>query len=278
MAKSFVSMAVGAALKDGFIKSLEDPISDYLPWYSRPDDRQKVRIKHLLTMSSGIAFDEHYLNPLAFPARANYGDHLQALVQNYRPLQPPGEVFDYQSGNTQLLAFIVEAATGKTLSAYFSEKIWQPIGASQTAFWSLDREQGMEKGFCCFNSNARDFARIGRLFLDSGLVDGQQILPSEYIASAVSRAPLREADGTPCMRYGYQWWIWNYKDRDIFYARGIKGQYIICIPDLNTVVVRLGHKRKKPEGYEPPPEFFTLVDIAINQVETRNKGLSLLGI
>lgn len=271
MAKSFVGMAIGAALQENKIKSLDDPVVKYLPWYGKPADAHVVTIRHLLTMSSGINFDEHYINPFAFPARANYGDNLKKLVHNYRPDKKPGQIFDYQSGNTQLLALLVEAATGESLSEYFSKKIWQPIGAMDSAYWSLDRELGVEKGFCCFNSNARDFARIGRLFLDSGRVEGIQVLPEKFVKESVTPANLLENDGTGCRRYGFQWWLWNYKGHRIFYARGIKGQYIICMPALDMVVVRLGHKRKKPEGFEPPPEFFTLVDIALQQAEARNK-------
>jgi CubicO group peptidase (beta-lactamase class C family) len=270
MAKSFVSMAIGKALSEGAIKSLDDPIVRYIPWYGQPGDAHIVTIRHLLTMSSGIAFDEHYLNPFAFPAKANYGYDLKSLVVNYRPADTPGKVFDYQSGNTQLLAFVVEAATGVSISEYFSKKIWQPLGAQHAAYWSLDSEDGMEKGFCCFNSNARDFALLGRLFLDSGKVDGQQILPANFVAESITKAKLLEADGTTCMRYGYQWWLWNYKGVDVFYARGIKGQYIICVPSLDMVIVRLGHKRKKPIGYEPPPEFITLLDVAFEQADRIN--------
>jgi hypothetical protein len=159
MAKTFVSILTGAALADGKIKSLDQPVSDFLPEYKEADN-SKLTIRHLLTMSSGINFDENYVSPFAYPAQAYYGSDLHKLTYGYKVTEDGGKVFKYLSGNTELLGFVIQKATGKTLSEYMSEKIWKPVGAKHNAYWSLDAKDGMEKAYCCFNSNALDFARL----------------------------------------------------------------------------------------------------------------------
>ncbi|MGZ4158485.1 MAG: serine hydrolase domain-containing protein, partial [Bacteroidia bacterium] len=157
------------------------------------------------------------------------------------------------------------AATGKKISVYASEKLWQPIGAKNPAFWSLDHKDGMEKAYCCFNSNARDFARLGELYLDSGKWNGKQIISTEYVLNSTKCADLLDADGNKNDQYGYAWWIIpNYKGHYIFYARGILGQYILCIPDQKMVVVRLGRKREKGKpGENHPSDVYSYIDAAL---------------
>jgi CubicO group peptidase (beta-lactamase class C family) len=141
-----------------------------------------------------------------------------------------------------LLGLIVEKATGKSLSRYASEKLWQPLGAEHPALWSTDKKDGVEKAFCCFNSNARDFARIGQLMLDSGRWKGNEIISPDYYAQSITPCNIPDNSGQPVNYYGYQWWLCP-SFPGVFYARGILGQYIIIIPSKNMVVVRLGHKR-----------------------------------
>ncbi|MGB0402510.1 MAG: serine hydrolase domain-containing protein [Salibacteraceae bacterium] len=259
MAKSLVSMAIGAALQDGFIESLDQTIDTYLPEFNGGDS---VSIKNLLTMSSGIDFDENYLNPFAYPAKANYGTDLKSLTLGYKWYKTGGENFEYLSGNTQLLAFIIEKATKMTLSEYFSSRIWSKVGAKNSALWSLDAKDGNEKAFCCFNSNARDFARLGKLYLNKGTWNGVQLVPDWYVEESVSPFDFKEIDGPKCKRYGYQWWLTEYNNKPVFYARGILGQYIIVIPEDNLVICRLGHKRIKPKNYDPPGELEKYIEMA----------------
>jgi CubicO group peptidase (beta-lactamase class C family) len=215
-------------------------------------------------MSSGINFDENYVSPFAYPAQAYYGSDLHKLTYGYKVTEESGKVFKYLSGNSELLGFILQKATGKTLSEYMSEKLWKPLGAKNSAFWSLDAKDGMEKAYCCFNSNALDFARLGELYLDSGKWNGQQIISAEYVARSIEPAPLNDVDGKKNNLYGYAWWlIPDYKGHSIFYARGILGQYIICIPDKKMVVVRLGSKREKPKGNNHPADVFYYIDAAL---------------
>lgn len=264
MAKTFVSILVGAAIDEGKIKSVDQPVSDFLPEF-KDDGKAKLTIKHLLTMSSGINFDEDYVSPFAYPAQAYYGSDLKKLTYNYKTVEEPGKVFNYLSGNSELLGFILEKATGKTISDYASEKLWKPLGAVHPAYWSLDHKDGTEKAYCCFNSNARDFARVGELFLDSGKWKGVQLISTEYVLNSVKLADLVDDLGKKNDKYGYGWWLMpNYKGHDIFYARGILGQYIICIPDKKMVVVRLGKKREKSlTPHSHTADVFAYIDAAL---------------
>ncbi len=264
MAKTVVSILLGCALQDGSVKSLDQPVGDFLPEY-KEGNFSKITLRHLVTMSSGVAFDEDYVNPLAYPAEAYYGSDLRTLTMNYKETnEAPGITFRYLSGNTQVLGFALMKATGKTLSDYASEKLWVPMGCEQPAFWSLDAENGIEKSFCCLNSNARDFARIAKLYLDSGRWNGTQIVPEDYVLNSIVPTSLKNEDGTPCVTYSYAWWlIPEYKGHHIFYARGILGQYVIAIPDLDMIVVRLGEKRLPSHADDIPADVYYYLDAAM---------------
>jgi CubicO group peptidase (beta-lactamase class C family) len=264
MSKTIVSILIGAAIDEGKIKSVDQPIGDFLPEY-KEGKGAAIKIKHLLTMSSGINFDENYINPFSYPAVAYYGNDINEILQHYKAVAEPGKIFKYLGGNTQLLCSILEKATGKTLSDYASEKLWIPIGAKNIAYWSLDHQNGTEKASCCFNSNARDFARIGKLYLDSGKWNGKQLIPLDYVLNSIQPADLIDESGKKNEKYGYQWWlIPGYKGHDIFYARGILGQYIFCIPDKKMLVIRLGHKREKQiPGQDHPADVYYYIDAAL---------------
>jgi CubicO group peptidase (beta-lactamase class C family) len=261
MAKSIVGVLTGIAVKEGKI-GLDDPVAKYLPEFAG-GDKQKVTVRHLLTMSSGINFDEDYVSPFAYPAKAYYGSELEKLSTGYKVTEEPGKVFKYLSGNTALLSFVLEKATGMTLSKYASEKLWKPVGAEHEAFWSLDHDNGVEKAYCCFNSNARDFARLGKLYLRNGRWNDKQLLDSSFVTEAISPAKLNDEQGKPNEAYGYSWWVM--KDADghkVGYARGILGQYIFVIPELDLVVVRLGKKRDKERVNDHPKDTFLYLQAA----------------
>lgn len=263
-AKTIVSILIGVAIDEGKIKSVDEPIGDFLPEY-KEGKGAPITIKHLLTMSSGINFDENYINPFSYPAVAYYDTDINGILKNYKAVDEPGKVFKYLGGNTQLLASILEKVTGKTVSDYASEKLWIPIGAKNTAYWSLDKKDGTEKASCCFNSNARDFARIGKLYLDSGKWNGKQLVSLDYVLNSIKPADLIDESGKKNEKYGYQWWtIPQYKGHDIFYMRGILGQYVLCIPDQKMIVIRLGHKREKTTpGQDHPGDVYHYVDAAL---------------
>jgi CubicO group peptidase (beta-lactamase class C family) len=270
MAKSIISILVGIAIKEGKIKSVHQPLSDFLPEYTE-GEKSKITIQHLLTMSSGIDFDESYNDPLGFAAEAYYGNDLRKLVFKYGMKTQPGKNFEYMSGNTQLLGFVLKKATGMTVSEYASQKLWIPIQAKQDAYWSLDNKEGNEKAYCCFNSNARDFARIGKLYLDSGKWGSKQIVPEEYVLQSIQPAPIAD-EGKPNQSYGYSWWLLPHytpssfstkRAYNIFYARGILGQYIVVIPELKMIIVRLGKIREKESVKGHPLDLYWYIEAAL---------------
>jgi CubicO group peptidase (beta-lactamase class C family) len=262
MAKSFLSMMVGCAIEEGKIKSVDQKVGDFIPEYN-VGDNTKITIRHLLTMSSGINWTERYKNPFGITARAYYGTNLSKMVLNRRLKEEPGVTFRYLSGTSQLLAIVIERATGQKVSDYFSEKIWKPIGARNAAKWSLDRKDGLEKAFCCFNSNAQDFARIGQLMLDKGNWKGKQLIPESWVEESTKPASeLKLPDGTPVNFYGYQWWMKDHKGHHVIAARGLFGQYIFIIPDKDAVIVRLGNRcRYKSAAY--PSDIDLWLDVAL---------------
>jgi CubicO group peptidase (beta-lactamase class C family) len=264
MAKSIVSLMIGCLKDEGKIKSLDQPITDFI-LQLKGEEYKKITIKDLLTMSSGLDWDEAYSSAFSKTTQAYYGNDLPELVTSLKPAELPGKIFRYKSCDAQLLSMIIEKASGKRLAEYASEKLWKPLGAEHDAFWSLDHENGSEKAYCCFNSNARDFARIGQMLLDSGQFNGKQVVSKEYIRQATSPAAwLHNASGKTCDWYGYQIWMLTYKGMKINYARGILGQYIFVIPEKNAVVVRLGHKRSEIKRDGIPDDIFNYLDAAFS--------------
>ena len=239
MAKSWVGTLIGVAIKDGDIKSVDQKVCDFLPNFCKGKNTE-LTIKDLLTMSSGLNWTENYYNPIGQTAQAYYGSDVKGLMMGLKVVETPGKVFKYHSSCSQLLAFIVEEATDKTISEYASEKLWKPIGAKHPALWNIDKKDGDEKAFCCINSNARDFARLGKLYMHNGNWNGLQIIDSSYAKEATSVVDLLDENGNKNINYGYQFWMTNYKDMHIYYARGLLGQYVICIPEKDMIIVRLG--------------------------------------
>ena len=255
MAKSFTALCIGKAIEDGHIQSLDQKVADFVPEFNTVA-KSKITIRHLLSMSSGIDFGESYGDPFGFMAKAYYGTDLYELTVNKAVQHPAGRVWKYQGGNTLLLSFIVKEATGQSLSDYFSEHFWKPLGASQNALWSLNKEGGLERSYCCFYSNARDFARIGQLILDSGQWQGKQIIPSSFLVESFQAVMIPSEENKNIDYYGLHWWLGDYDGVKFVYARGIQGQYIVAIPDWDMVVVRLGHKRDPKKGVRIPEDLF----------------------
>ena len=251
VAKSIVSVLIGVAVKENKIKDIDEPIGNYLEDF-KEGDKGKITIKHLLTMSSGLNWDESYASPFSMTTEAYYGKDLPYLMSRMEAVDSPGKYFKYLSGNTQLLAMVLQKVTGKTVSEYAHEKLWEPLGMENDALWCLDKDGGNEKAFCCVNSNACDFAKIGSLYLHKGNWKGKQILDSGYVNESVSPVQLKNlSDNSPVNFYGLHWWLVpETKGIKAFYARGIQGQYIIVIPEKNIVIVRLGEKRGKKVGVE----------------------------
>ncbi len=244
-AKSFVGLLVGCALGDGKIKSLDESVGNYLPAFSK-GEKKAITIRHLLMMSAGLDWEESGKNPLSDNAESYYGTDLYTHVTGQEAIEKPGVRFEYQSGNTELLGFVLEKATGKQLSAYAEEKLWKQIGTEHDAYWSLDKENGDEKSFCCLYSTSRDFARLGKLINQQGKWNGKQLVPEAYMQEFVSNPSMTTEDKVPNYRYGLH--IWTYLGNSahpVYYCRGILGQFIISIPSKNLVIVRTGSKRGK---------------------------------
>lgn len=241
MAKSVVSLLIGIALEEGKIKSLDDKISDYIPEFDREKTNQ-ISIKDVLTMSAGFKYVESYFNIFGKTAATYYGDNLNEIIGKLKVKKEPGKVHYYSSAETQVLGWILENVYQQPLAKILSEKIWTKIGAEHDALWSTDKPGGNAKAFCCLNSNARDFARLGQLVLQQGKWNDEQIVPASYIKDATSPASWLKYEDQAVDFYGYQIWIMNYKGMKIPYFWGILGQFIIIVPEKNAVIIRLGEK------------------------------------
>lgn len=248
--KSIVGLLAGIAYDEGYIESLDDKVGKYLPEFQGGD---RVTVRNLLTMSSGLDWDESYSSLFSKTTQAYYGDHIRELVMNLKVVEEPGKKYSYKSGDTQLLAFVIEAALARggkegeaqTISDYAARKLWQPIGACNDALWNLDREGGDEKTYCCFNTTARDLAHVARLVMNNGNWNGKQVISEAYLREAVTPAAYLEnefGDGA-LDYYGFQIWIVNYGGMKFPAFRGLGGQYVFMIPEKNAIVIRLGHKR-----------------------------------
>ena len=244
--KSIVGVLTGIAIGEGLISD-DDAVGKYIPEFNSGEN-SKLKIRHLLTMSSGLNWDESYSSLFSLTTEAYYGTNLNQLITNLKVVVEPGKTFRYMSCNTVLLAMIVSKASGMTISAYAEQKLWNPIGASQPAYWSLDHNEGLEKSYCCFYSTARDLAKIGKLYLDSGIWNGQRIVPADFVRESLTPNNCLDENGHPVDYYGYQWWLTAIDDHKIFYARGILGQYVVVIPDKKIIFVRLGKKRGEKTG------------------------------
>lgn len=265
VAKSIVSVLIGVALQEGKIKSLDQPVKDFLPSFAE-DGKEIITIRHLLMMSSGLNWSESGGNPFSDNAEAYFGTDLEGQITDLERIEEPGKEFKYLSGNSQVLAFVLKIATGESVSNLAAKDLWGPLGAESDALWNLDKVGGNEKAFCCFYATARDFCRIGKLYLNGGAWNGKQIVPAEYVALSCLPAPIL-ADGAPNIRYGLHWWTENYKNLDFFYARGINGQYIIVVPEKDIIVFRAGHMRLKNNERGHPEDLYQYVDAALELVK-----------
>ena len=235
VAKSFTSTLVGAALRDGAIKSMDDKVSDYIP-EMKGSAYNDVSLRQLLTMTSGVKWNEDYADPNSDVARFNGHkpeDGVDSLVSYMRRLPrevPAGTRWHYSTGETNLVGVLLARAVQKPLATYLSEKIWVPAGMEQQATWILNRS-GQEISGCCIQASPRDYARFGLFILGGARVGGQSLVPDGWLAEATSQ---RTGIDRPDRGYGYQWW--TYTD-GTFAARGIFGQGIFIDPKRRIVIV-----------------------------------------
>lgn len=244
MAKSYVCGLLGKAIMEGYIENLEQPVGDFFPQYLEGLSG-KVTVGDLASMASGSSWKENYYWPINITAKAYYGKELEETIFGVSTVKTPGQSFEYSSGDTQLLAMVIEKATGKKLYNYLSESLWIPLESENDALWQLDSEaNGLVKAYCCIASNAKDFARLGKLYKDFGRWKGTQILDSAFVAKSIKP---RFKDSP---QYGYGFWLKTQNDKSFFMMEGHLGQCVVVSPSDNLIVVRLG-RGKKSFGHNP---------------------------
>lgn len=244
MTKSITSVLVGAALEDGLVKSLDDPVTDYLPEL-KGGGYDGVSIRHVLEMRSGVDYQERYDFENPGDAARN---HIDALVKNaarfadaaraIERIHPPGTVFQYKTLDTAVLGWLIERVSGQTVAAYTARRLWEPLGAESDGFYIMDGQPGVGREFsgAGFNATLRDFARFGLMMLNGGMANGRRIVSADWVArstrSAIEEDPQRGG-------YGYQWWTMG--SSDAYAAQGLQGQYVYVDPATRTVVVKLSY-------------------------------------
>jgi CubicO group peptidase (beta-lactamase class C family) len=239
VAKSFLSTLVGIAIDEGLIGSVGDPVTEYLPELAERDPRfERIRLRDLLTMSSGIRYEEQSLPlPWGDDVDTYYGTDMRDLaLSSTQIVRPPGQEWLYNNYHPLLLGLVLERATGMTVSDYMATRLWQPLGAEADATWNLDSEaSGFEKMESGMNATPLDFARFGQLFLHDGVWNGARIVSQDWVRVATAA----DTSTDPAENYQYFWWI-DTERPGRFYALGNFGQYIYVAPDSGTVIVRNG--------------------------------------
>ncbi|MCI3131608.1 serine hydrolase domain-containing protein [Phenylobacterium aquaticum] len=236
VAKSVTATLVGAAVKDGYIKSLDDPVTAYIPQL-KGSAYEGVSVRHLITMTSGVKWNEDYTDPNSDVAKVGFSTDeagVNPVVSYMRKLpreSAPGAKFVYKTGETDLVGILVSNAVGKPLSTYLSEKIWAPFGMEQDAIW-MDDIAGHERGGCCMSMTLRDYARLGQFTLEGGKAGGVQVVPDGWMADATAEHVKFPAGSGVETGYGYFWWLIPHG----YAAEGIFGQEVIIYPKEKLVI------------------------------------------
>ena len=270
MAKSYASALVGIAIDEGYIKSENEPITNYIPGLLKKDKRfESITIRNLLTMSSGIKYEEGGDLPWSEEAddtKTYYSTDLRELALNCRIEGKPGAYFEYNNYNPLLVGLILERATGMSVSRYLQEKLWKPMGMEADGSWSLDSTRsGFEKMESGVNARARDFGRFGMLFAGEGDWEGRQLISRGWVEES-TRVDTRT---DPSLEYQYFWWVDTPDDKTShFSARGKYGQYIYVAPEKDLVIVRLG----KAEGEKGYDYWIDLFERLATKLDTSVKG------
>ncbi|WP_336027288.1 serine hydrolase domain-containing protein [Geodermatophilus sp. FMUSA9-8] len=238
VAKSVLSTLVGLAIERGYIGSLEDPVTTYVPELLDRDPRfAEVTLRHLVTMSSGLSYEEQGL-PWSDDALTYYAPDLRALALTAEVEEPPGRTWLYNNYNPLLVGMVLERAVGEPVEEFAAEALWGPMGAEADASWSADSTaSGFPKMESGFNARALDYARFGLLFAREGRAGDRQVVPADWVAEATAR----DTSGDPAEHYQYWWWV-DTEREGRFSARGNKGQFVYVDPATDVVVVRTGRE------------------------------------
>lgn len=242
--KSVTSALIGMAIADGYVDSVEQPITDFIPELAS-EGFADVTIHHLLTMTSGSSYQEND-NPFGEHVILNYTPRLEQRILEFETEAPPGSVFRYKSGDNALLGLaLARTLAPETITEYAQRRLWTPLGMQDRGIWTIDHAgDGLEKTWCCLATSARDLGRFGQLFLQMGAWGGDQIVPASWVQQSTSAKVSgdqwsEEYRAAGWRGYGYQWWLASERDGDYF-ALGKDGQFLYVNPATRTVVVRLG--------------------------------------
>ena len=242
MAKSITVSLLGKAIMDGKIRSFDQPVGDFFDEY-KTGFGAELTIGNLASMSSGMEWSEKYYSIINITSESYLTDDLRSLILKQKIIKKPGQKFRYSSGDTQLLGMVIEKATNTNLSEYLRNNFIIPMGFENQALWQLDsKESGMEKAYCCFASNAKDFARFGKLYKNNGKWNNEILLDSTFINKATNPV----FDTSPY--YGYGWWLYNYNGKKVFTMNGHRGQFVIVFPEEDIIIVRLGDKNQEGDN------------------------------
>ena len=244
VAKSFISALIGIAIDQGYINSVDDTVTVYVPQL-KDSAYDGVRIKDILQMSSGASWNEDYSDPNSDINRSvrifALGGSLDEFTASLKNEKKPGTFNRYNSTDTQVLGMLLREATGISVTQYMQKMLWDPIGAEDNAYWLLDSEN-MEVAYGGFNATARDYAKLGELYRLEGNINGTQIVPSNWIQASITPDAAHLMPGENALSdyplgYGYQWWIPD--DSGDFMAIGVYNQFIYVSPQNNVVAVQL---------------------------------------
>lgn len=247
-AKSMISIAIGEALADRSIKSLNDKVTKYIPELKSNPAFEQITLKNLLDMKSGLEFQDALGGIVkAFfsdEAKYYYTDDMKAQLMKVKLVNKPGTVWVYKSIDPILLGWVLKKATGKSVAQYFEASIWKKIGAEYNATWGLDQINGLTNTASRFQVTAIDFAKIGRLYLNKGRFNGKQVIPEDWVDQSVNIGAEKPASakGWQKSAHHYLWWIPQEGDKGDYAAEGMLGQRLYVDPKTNTIIVQFaGH-------------------------------------
>jgi CubicO group peptidase (beta-lactamase class C family) len=245
MSKSFTSALLGMAIDDGLITGVDQPLTDFVPELTA-QGFDTVTFHHLLNMMSGSDYVEND-NPFGEHVIFNFTPNLEEEILSIKMERPPGELYRYKTGDNALIGLALDRALGEeTITEYTQRRLWTPLGMEDRGVWTIDHEgDGLEKTWCCLAASARDLAKLGRLYLNGGVWDGEQLLSVDWITQSTQMGQVPE-DKWPkdykaigWQNYGYQWWLGS-KDAGDYFALGKDGQFLYVNPAEDVIIVRLG--------------------------------------